>query len=91
MRESLVELVSLGLVELLPNRSAIVRPFGPREVSEISQIRRLLETEAVRCAAVESAPAELSALDLELRRLEALPRDQTWDSDARAADTRLTA
>jgi DNA-binding GntR family transcriptional regulator len=89
VRESLVELVSLGLVELLPNRSAIVRPFGPWEVGEISQIRRLLETEAVRCACGRIAPAELSALDLELRRLEALPRDQTWDSDARAADTRL--
>jgi DNA-binding GntR family transcriptional regulator len=89
VREALVELVSLGLVELLPNRSAIVRPFGPREVSEISQIRRLLETEAVRCACGRIPPAELSALDLELRRLQVLPRDQTWDSDARAADTRL--
>ena len=28
-------------------------------------------------------------LDVELRRLEVLPRDQTWDRDARAADTRL--
>ena len=61
VREALVELVSLGLVELLPNRSAIVRPFGPREVSEISQIRRLLETEAVRCACGRIPPAELSA------------------------------
>jgi len=89
VRESLVELVSLGLVDLLPNRSAIVRPFGPQEVNEISQIRRLLETEAVRCACGRIPPPELSALDLELRRLEALPRDQTWDRAARAADTRL--
>jgi DNA-binding GntR family transcriptional regulator len=89
VRESLVELVSLGLVEVLPNRSAIVRPFGPREVNEISQIRRLLETEAVRCACGRIPPAELSALDLELRRLEALPRDPTWDRDARDVDTRL--
>jgi DNA-binding GntR family transcriptional regulator len=89
VRESLVELVSLGLVELLPNRSAIVRPFGPREVNEISQIRRLLETEAVRCACGRIPAGELSALDLELRRLEALPRDQTWDRDSRAADDRL--
>jgi DNA-binding transcriptional regulator YhcF (GntR family) len=50
VREALVELASLGLVDLLPNRGAIVRPFGPAEVKEISQIRRLLETEATRSA-----------------------------------------
>jgi DNA-binding GntR family transcriptional regulator len=89
VREALVELASLGLVDLLPNRGAIVRPFGPQEVSEISQIRRVLETEATRCACGRIPPVELSALDAELRRLEVLPRDQTWDRDARAADTRL--
>jgi DNA-binding GntR family transcriptional regulator len=89
VREALVELASLGLVDLLPNRGAIVRPFGPQEVSEISQIRRVLETEATHCACGRIPPAQLSALDVELRRLEALARDQTWDRDARAADTRL--
>ncbi len=89
VREALVELASLGLVDLLPNRGAIVRPFGPAEVSEISQIRRLLETEATRTACGRIPADELCALDLELRRLEVLPRDQTWDRDARAADTRL--
>ena len=89
VRESLVELASLGLVDLLPNRGAVVRPFGPAEVREISQIRGLLETEATRSACGRIPPDELSALDLELRRLKALPRDQTWDRDARAADTRL--
>ena len=50
VREALVELASLGLVELLPNRGAVVQPFGPQEIREISDIRRLLEVEAVRCA-----------------------------------------
>jgi DNA-binding GntR family transcriptional regulator len=89
VREALVELASLGLVDLLPNRGAIVRPFGPAEIREISQIRRLLETEAARSACGRIPPEELSALDVELRRLEGLPRDQAWDRAARAADTRL--
>jgi DNA-binding GntR family transcriptional regulator len=89
VREALVELASLGLVDLLPNRGAIVRPFGPAEVREISQIRRLLETEATYIACGRIPPVELSALDEELRRLEGSPRDQAWDRDARAADTRL--
>jgi DNA-binding GntR family transcriptional regulator len=89
VREALVEMASLGLVDLLPNRGAIVRPFGPAEVREITQVRRLLETEATRSACGRIPPDELSALDLELKRLEFLQRDQTWDRDARAADTRL--
>jgi DNA-binding GntR family transcriptional regulator len=89
VREALVEMASLGLVDLLPNRGAIVRPFGPTEVREITQVRRLLETEATRSACGRIPPDELSALDLELKRLEFLQRDQTWDRDARAADTRL--
>jgi DNA-binding GntR family transcriptional regulator len=89
VRESLVELASFGLVDLLPNRGAIVRPFGPQQVSEISQVRRVMESEAARCACGRIPPAELSGLENELRRLETLPRDQVWDRDARAADTRL--
>jgi DNA-binding GntR family transcriptional regulator len=50
VREALVELASLGLVDLLPNRGAVVRPFGPQEVREISQVRCVLEVEATRCA-----------------------------------------
>jgi DNA-binding GntR family transcriptional regulator len=89
VREALVELASLGLVDLLPNRGAVVRPFGRQEVSEISQIRRVLESEAARCACSRIPPAELSALDSELKRLEGLERDETWDGAAREADTRL--
>jgi DNA-binding GntR family transcriptional regulator len=89
VREALMEIANLGLVDMLPNRGAIVRPFGPREVREISQIRRLLESEAARCASGRIPPTELSSLGAELKRLESLPRDQTWDRDARAADTRL--
>jgi DNA-binding GntR family transcriptional regulator len=82
-------LASLGLVDLLPNRGAVVRPFGPQEVSEISQVRRVLETEAARCACGRLPAHELSALDRELRRLDTLQRDETWDRAARAMDTRL--
>ncbi len=84
-----MEIANLGLVELLPNRGAIVRPFGPREVREISQVRRLLESEAARCASGRIPPAELSSLAQELNRLESLPKDEIWDRDARAADNRL--
>jgi DNA-binding GntR family transcriptional regulator len=89
VREALVELASLGLVDLLPNRGAVVQPFGPQEIREISQIRRLLEVEATRCACGRIPAAEFAALEQELRRLGSLPHDEAWDRRAREADTRL--
>ncbi len=89
VREALVELASLGLVELLPNRGAVVQPFGPHEIREISHIRRLLEVEATRCACGQTSADELAALEQELLQLGALSHDQAWDQRARDADTRL--
>jgi DNA-binding GntR family transcriptional regulator len=89
VREALVELASFGLVSLLPNRGAVVQPFGPQEIREISDIRRLLEVEATRCACGRAPSDELAALERELRELGELPRDQAWDQRARDADTRL--
>ncbi len=89
VREALVELASFGLVDLLPNRGAVVQPFGPEEIREISQIRRLLEAEATRCACRRIPRAELLAVEQELEELEVLPRNQDWDQSARAVDTKL--
>jgi DNA-binding GntR family transcriptional regulator len=89
VREALVELAGIGIVELLPNRGAIVRPFGPQEVRDISQVRRVLEAEAARSACGRADSAELAGLDRELARLADLPRDESWDQGARAADTWL--
>ena len=89
VREAMVELASFGLVDLLPNRGAIVRPFGLRQVHEISEIRRVLETEAARCACGHIPTPTLAALNEELTRLDGLSRDESWDCAAREVDTRL--
>ena len=34
-REALLELTHFGVVELLPNKGAVVRPLGPQQVREI--------------------------------------------------------
>jgi DNA-binding GntR family transcriptional regulator len=91
VRESLVELAGMGLVELLPNRGAVVRSFGRTEVREISQLRRVLEVEATRSAVGRISRMELADLIDELQRLQSLPRDEDWDQDVRDADTRLHA
>jgi DNA-binding GntR family transcriptional regulator len=50
IREALVELEQVGVVQLLHNRGAVVMPFGPRQLHEFFHVRRILESEAVRCA-----------------------------------------
>jgi DNA-binding GntR family transcriptional regulator len=50
VREALVELHSIGLVELLPNRGAVCLPFGVRQLREVYHMRRVLEVEATRLA-----------------------------------------
>ena len=89
IREALVELAGLGLVELKPNRGAVVRPFGPRQVREICHLRRVLECEATRCACGRIAPFELASLEKELRNLVDAPRSQKWSAATRRLDSSL--
>lgn len=90
VREALVSLADIGIVQLLPNRGAVCRPFGPRQLREIYQVRRILEAEAVRCACDQLDEAELT----ELRRAMAalLERDHVdaaWSERAMELDRQL--
>lgn len=43
-------LSGMGIVELLPNRGAIVKRFSPREIREVCDVRLALELLAIRSA-----------------------------------------
>ena len=51
LREALRRLEGEGLVVISPNRGAIVRPLGPKDVVDLYDVRLALETLAVRRAA----------------------------------------
>lgn len=97
IREALIWLAGVGIVELLPNRGAVVRAVTPREVREICHVRRLLECSAVKRACGHIAESVLDDLSQELlaliRDLSALaPRISDLTSfipRARAIDTQL--
>jgi DNA-binding GntR family transcriptional regulator len=72
IREALITLAGMGVVDLLPNRGAIVRQLTPRDVREICQVRRALECEAVRNACGRIEPVLLRALHGDLRQLNAV-------------------
>lgn len=89
IREALVELSGLGLVELKPNRGAVVRPFGPRQVLDICHLRRVLECEATRNACGRIAPFELAALEDELQKLIDATRSRQWSAETKRLDSTL--
>jgi DNA-binding GntR family transcriptional regulator len=89
VRESLVELSSLGIVDLLPNRGAVVLPFGANQVREIGQLRRVLEVEATRCAAGRICVEELTTLIAQFQSLRVQPPGEPRDRDGRLLDTRI--
>jgi DNA-binding GntR family transcriptional regulator len=91
IREALIALAGVGIINLLPNRGAVVRRVSAKEVREVFQVRRVLECEAVRRACGRIDAVELSALAKKFEQL----RGRTYRTDpriierARALDSQL--
>lgn len=89
VREALVELEAVGIVCFEHNRGAIVKPFGPGELREIYQLRRILEVEATRTACGRIDRRELESLREEMKKLLRARRDRQWVEREMATDRRL--
>lgn len=68
-REALLELANIGVADLLPNRGAVVRQFGPIELREMYHLRKILEVDATRCACGHIDRDALTSLGEELQEL----------------------
>lgn len=73
VREALVALAAIGVIDLVPNRGAIVRQVTSRDVREVCQVRRALECEATRSACGRTDLTELHRLAQELQKLTRAP------------------
>jgi DNA-binding GntR family transcriptional regulator len=91
IREALIALAGMGVIDLLPNRGAIVRRVTSQDIREICLVRRALECEAVRGACGQIDLAQLHALADDLRQLMASAHksQRCFIEEARALDTRL--
>jgi DNA-binding GntR family transcriptional regulator len=91
IREALITLAGIGIVDLVPNKGAIVRAVTAREVKEICQVRRLLECQATRNACGRIDLGELHAIADELRRLKSRPMASitAFVQQSRQVDSRL--
>ena len=91
IREALISLAGIGIIDLAPNRGAVVRHVMAQDVREICQVRRALECEATRRACGRIDLAELHDLAEALRRLLSvkLASAAKFIDEARAVDSRL--
>lgn len=89
VREALVELASIGIVENLPNRGAVMREFGVTQIREIYQLRRILEVEAVRTACGKIDSRLLSELETEFAAIAKESRGKNWSRNAMLLDIKL--
>ncbi|MGD9745290.1 MAG: GntR family transcriptional regulator [Verrucomicrobiales bacterium] len=84
VREALLELAGLGVVELRRNCGAVFLPFGPKELRDIYAVRSLLEEEATRLATNRIDPELLVQLHGGLVMLrETQAEDSGWRLDRR--------
>jgi DNA-binding GntR family transcriptional regulator len=88
-REALLELNSIGVVEMLPNRGAVVRPFGGEQLRDIYQLRRILEVEAARSCCGRIDVEALHSLREEMMSLKQDSSIDDWSEKAMSADRRL--
>ncbi len=82
VREALLDLQALGLVELKPNCGAVIRPFGTADLEEIYAVRSLLEIEATRLAAPRISPSKVESLFQSFESIrESGTTDPGWEHD----------
>lgn len=89
IREALIELGGSGVVNLLPNRGAVVRKVTARDVREVLQVRKVLECEAVRGAARRADRAKVQTVAADIRTLAASAAGPAAVVQARELDNTL--
>jgi DNA-binding GntR family transcriptional regulator len=91
IREALIALAGIGIIDLLPNRGAVVRLVTARDVREICQVRRILECEATRSACGRVDPDALEELATDFQGLIAADQSSATEliEQARTLDSRL--
>ncbi len=81
VRQAIIDLERLGLVERVRNRGAVVRLYSAREVEDINAVRDLLEGHAASLVALPVPDADLADLEaIHARHLTAIEEGRQRDT-----------
>jgi DNA-binding GntR family transcriptional regulator len=75
VREALARLASVGLVNIIPNKGAVVAPITESDIQDVWEVRRLLEPYVAALAAERCSKEELEPIMSELQEVLAHPED----------------
>lgn len=75
VREALARLASVGLVNIIPNKGAVVAPITESDIQDVWEVRKLLEPYGAALAAERCSAEELDHLVSELQNVLAHPED----------------
>lgn len=90
IREALVQLEGIGIIDFAPNCGAVVRKITTTDVKEICQVRKALECEAARSACGRIELLQLHELAEAFRKVQtARRRNGNFLENARQLDSRL--
>jgi DNA-binding GntR family transcriptional regulator len=90
IREALVQLEGIGVIDFVPNSGAVVRRVTKSDVKEVCQVRKALECEATRSACGMIDLNELHELAMTFRQMKtARRRGAAYVDKARQFDSRL--
>jgi len=90
VREAAGHLANEGLLELVPQRGAVVRTLGRENLIEIYEVREVIEPRTAALAAERATAAQLAQIEAELLRMRELALELKSSSDV-FADKRLAA
>lgn len=90
IREALVQLAGIGIIDFVPNCGGVVRAMTARDVREICQVRRALECEATRAACGKIDRGALRDLAERFRKISRTKRHgRDFVEKSRELDSRL--
>lgn len=90
IREALNQLAATGLIEMQPNRGAVVRAFGPNQLRDIYELRQLMESHATKLAHARLDPKTLDQIYEQTAKLASQrKRDTRWSNRAMQVDEDL--
>ncbi len=89
VREALLEMETIGMVEFPHNRGAVVKPWGRRQVREVYHLRRILEAESARCSCGRVNADALEKLKAESTELLQRNQEKGWTDEAMVVDQQM--
>tara|TARA_R110002095_G_scaffold207544_1_gene192592 strand:- start:203 stop:895 length:693 start_codon:yes stop_codon:yes gene_type:complete len=78
LREAIIDLCGVGFAQFSLNRGAVVSAFGPQQIRDIYQVRRILEVESVHCACDCRNLKDIEEVYTETINLQVADRDENW-------------